>query len=263
MKGGRNPYRRSPDRPAGEVLYGRHAVREALRAGRRHIMQLMVANGAASQGPLADVIEQARMAGLAVESVERNRLDKLASHHQGVIALADPYPYVSLAEILNKVSGAAEPALLLVLDSLQDPQNLGTLLRTAEAVGAQGVVIPHRHSAGITPAVVGASSGASEHLLIARHNLAQALKALKGQGLWVIGLEVGEQARPLEESDLGGPLALVVGSEGAGLRRLVRQGCDLLVRLPMRGQIESLNAAVAGSIVLYQAWRSRQAGTTP
>jgi 23S rRNA (guanosine2251-2'-O)-methyltransferase len=261
MKGSRRPGApsRLSDHPEGEVLYGRHSVHEALEAGRRHITQVMVAKGAAPHGALSELLGLARAAGIAVERVERNRLDRLAPHHQGVIALADPYPYVQLTDILANASQSGEPPLVLVLDSLQDPQNLGTLLRSAEAAGVHGVVIPHRHSAAITPAVVGSSSGASEHLLIARHNLAQALRVLRGDGLWVVGLDISQQASPLDEVDLSGPIALVVGSEGAGLRRLVRQGCDLLVRLPMRGRIDSLNAAVAGSIVLYQVLRSRRA----
>jgi 23S rRNA (guanosine2251-2'-O)-methyltransferase len=140
---------------------------------------------------------------------------------------------------------------------LQDPQNLGTLLRTAEGAGVHGVLLPLRHTVTVTPAVVGASSGASEHLLIAQVNLAQAIAALKESGVWIVGLHGGQQAERVDRVRLDGPLALVVGSEGQGMRPLTRDSCDILMRLPMRGRVESFNAAVAGSIALYLAWQAR------
>jgi 23S rRNA (guanosine2251-2'-O)-methyltransferase len=152
----------------------------------------------------------------------------------------------------------SEPPFLLILDALQDPQNLGTLLRTAECVGVHGVLLPLRHTATITPAVVGASSGASEHLLAAQINLAQAIESLKTANVWVIGLQNDAPAEPVERVRLDGALALVVGSEGKGLRPLVRDSCDGLMRLPQRGRVESLNAAVAGSVALYLAWQARR-----
>jgi 23S rRNA (guanosine2251-2'-O)-methyltransferase len=145
---------------------------------------------------------------------------------------------------------------------IQNPQNLGTLLRTAEAVGVHGVLMPLARAVGVTPAVVTASAGASEHLLVASINLAQALETLKEEGAWVIGLEGGREAVPVEKVNLKGPLVLVVGSEGEGMRLLTRKSCDVLLKLPMRGQIESLNAAVAGSIVLYMAQMARTGGHT-
>ncbi|MEJ2485685.1 MAG: RNA methyltransferase [Anaerolineales bacterium] len=163
-----------------------------------------------------------------------------------------------LAEIISRCRRNKIPiSFLLLLDTLQDPQNLGTLLRTAEAVGVHGVLIPFAHTATITPAVVSSSSGASEHLLVAQANLAQTISLLKEQDIWVIGLDGGEEAQPPERINLKGGLALVVGSEGDGMRRLVRERCDLLMRLPMRGQVESLNAAVAGSVALYLALAAR------
>jgi len=150
-----------------------------------------------------------------------------------------------------------EPPLILLLDIIQNPQNLGTLLRTAEAVGVHGVIIPERRSAGITPAVVSASSGASEHMLVAVMNLAQAIQALKEREVWIVGLEGSPEAHLPGEVDLSGALGLVIGNEGEGMRRLVRQSCDFLLRLPMRGRVESLNAAVAGSTALYFAWQAR------
>ena len=159
---------------------------------------------------------------------------------------------------LHEAAGRRQAPLVLVLDELQDPQNVGTLLRTAEATGVHGVVLPYRRAAGITPAVVRASSGASEHLLVAAENLAQAIDKLQQESLQVVGLEAGEAARPLEAVDLVGPLALVVGSEGEGMRRLVRERCVVLAGLPVGGRIGSLNAAVAGSIALYLAWSRRR-----
>lgn len=173
------------------------------------------------------------------------------------MAQVDSYPYVPPAEVLQRAREVGEPPLVLALDVLQDPQNLGTLLRTAEAVGVHGVILPRHASVGITAAVVSSSAGACEHLLVARDNLAQCLGWLKENGLWVVGLEASPQAVLLEEVDLGQPLVLVVGSEGEGMRKLVRQRCDFLVRLPMRGRVESLNAAVAGSLALYAIWAAR------
>jgi 23S rRNA (guanosine2251-2'-O)-methyltransferase len=167
------------------------------------------------------------------------------------------YPYSNLPDVLDLAAGRGEPPLVLILDTLQDPQNLGTLLRTAEVTGVHGVLLPFRRTATVTPAVVHASSGASEHLLVVQANLAQSIASLKEAGVWVIGLESGAGALPPEQVRLDGPLALVVGSEAEGMRSLVRDSCDLLLRLPMRGRVASLNAAVAGSIALYLAWQAR------
>jgi 23S rRNA (guanosine2251-2'-O)-methyltransferase len=150
-----------------------------------------------------------------------------------------------------------EPAFILILDTLKDPQNLGTLLRTAEAVGVHGVLLPFRRTASVTPAVVNASSGASEHLLVVQANLAQAINAIKDSGIWVVGLEASPEAAYPGSVRLDGPLALAVGSESQGMRHLVKQSCDFLLKLPMRGQVDSLNAAVAGSVALYLVWQAR------
>ena len=245
-----------------EVLYGRNAVREALRAGRRRIYKLVLAQGMKDTGIVADILTLANESGVPIQRVERQQLDRLGDiNHQGVAAEAAPYPYVELEEILAKADQRQEMPLLLMLDCLQDPQNLGSLLRTAEIVGVHGVVIPKRRAVGITPAVVNSSAGATEHLRVARvTNLVRAMEELKARGLWMVGLEDVPQAQLYHHSDLTMPLALVVGSEGRGLGRLVRETCDILIRLPMRGKINSLNAAVAGSIALYELWRQR--GTT-
>jgi 23S rRNA (guanosine2251-2'-O)-methyltransferase len=180
------------------------------------------------------------------------------THHQGVVAEVSSYPYADLEDVMDSAARRGEAPWLLLLDCLQDPQNLGTLLRTAEIVGVHGVILPDRRAVGVTPAVVSASSGASEHALVAQvTNLVRTIKDLKERDVWVYGLEDVPEASVLWETDLSGALALVVGSEGRGMRRLVRETCDVLVRLPSRGQIHSLNAAVAGSVALYEVARQR------
>ena len=243
-----------------DVLYGRNAVREALRARRRELRRLRVSSGVQETGVIAEIIKLAGQAGVPLERVERQVLDKQLRdvNHQGVALEAGAYPYVELEACLALAAERKEAALLLLLDHLQDPQNVGTLLRTAEAVGVHGVALPGRRAAEITPAVVNASSGATEHLhIVLIGNLAQTIAELQRNGVWVVGLENDETARDFDTVDLDMPLALVVGAEGVGLARLVRERCDFLVRLPIIGHIGSLNAAVAGSIALYVAWRQR------
>lgn len=240
-----------------EWIGGRNPVFEALSAGRRHFFRLRVAQGVQETGRLQEIINLCSARKLPVERVPRRELDALATNNQGVAMEASAYPYSMLPDVLDLAGVRGEPPLVLVLDTLQDPQNLGTLLRTAEVTGVHGVLLPFRRTATVTPAVVHASSGASEHLLVVQVNLAQAIASLKEAGIWVIGLESGPGALPPEQVRLDGPLALVVGSEAEGMRSLVRDSCDLLLRLPMRGRIASLNAAVAGSIALYLAWQAR------
>ena len=240
-----------------EYIYSRNAVYETLRARRRQVFQLLVAEGVKDKGRLKEITMLARQQKINIERVPRGRLDSIHRQHQGVALQVGEYPYQGLLDILALAAERGEVPFVLLLDTLQDPQNLGTLLRTAEAVGVHGVVIPLARTAQVTPAVVNASSGASEHLLIAQANLSQAITTLKEEGLWIIGLEGSPEASPPSQIRLDGPLGLVVGSEGEGMRRLVRDSCDLLLQLPMRGQIESLNAAVAGSIALYLALEAR------
>jgi 23S rRNA (guanosine2251-2'-O)-methyltransferase len=240
-----------------EWIYGRNAVFETLRAGRRRVHRLRTATGLHASPRLQQTIELAKAHKVVVEEVPRSDLDGLGANHQGIALQAEEFPYSHLGELFEKAERAQSPPFFLLLDTLQDPQNLGTLLRTAEAVGVHGIVLPQHRTATVTPAVVNASSGACEHLLIAQHNLAQAIDELKSANVWVIGLEGGEAAQPVDQVRLDGAVAIVVGGEGEGMRRLVRESCDVLLRLPMRGQIESLNAAVAGSIVLYLTWQAR------
>jgi 23S rRNA (guanosine2251-2'-O)-methyltransferase len=247
-----------------EWLYGRNAVYEALRARRREFFRLRLASGAEPKGRLSQILELCAARKLPIEHVPRSTLDSLSPGHQGVALETSGYPYSALLDILALADRQAEPPFILILDALQDPQNLGTLLRAGEAMGIHGVLLPFRHTATVTPAVVNASSGASEHLHIAQANLAQSIANLKEQGVWVIGLEASPDALLPEKVRLDGPLALVVGSEGSGMRPLVRSSCDLLMQLPMRGQVASLNAATAGSIALYLAWQARRfSGSTP
>ncbi len=240
-----------------EWITGRNPVYEVLRARRRHLFRLWVAKGSEEKGRLVDVLRLGRERKVALEYVARQQLDALDETHQGVALEASAYPYSTLPDILALAKGRQEALFVLILDVIQNPQNLGVLMRTAEAVGVHGVLLPLAHAAGVTPAVVNASAGASEHLLVAQANLSQAIAMLKENGAWVIGLEGSRDGTPIEKARLDGPLALVVGSEGEGMRALTRRSCDLLVRLEMAGKIESLNAAVAGSIALYLAKRAR------
>jgi len=245
-----------------EWITGRNPVFETLQARRRQGFRLLVAEGAEVKGRLAVILDLCQARQIPTERVPRARLDRLAENHQGVALETSAFPYAALPDILAEAERRQELLFVLALDTLQNPQNLGALLRTAEAVGIHGVLIPLAHAVDVTPAVVQASSGASEHLLIARANLAQSLTLLKEAGAWVIGLEGSPGAVPYDQARMDGALVLVVGSEGEGLRALTRKTCDMLVSLPMRGRIESLNAAVAGSVILYQALRSRLAGST-
>lgn len=246
-----------------EWIVGRNPVYEVLRAGRRNFFRLHVATGVEEKGRLSEILRMAAGHKVPVVRVGRQQLDGLGEGNQGVGLEVSAYPYCALADILECAEERQEPPFVLLLDLLQNPQNLGTLFRTAEAVGVHGILIPARRAAGVTPAVVHASAGASEHLLVAQGNLAQAIDTLKQDAnAWVMGLEGGPQAKPYHEVRMDGPLALVVGSEGEGMRDLVRRLCDVLVSLPMLGKIESLNAAVAGSIVLYKALADRQAKKT-
>lgn len=240
-----------------EWIPGRHPVYELLRAGRRQVFELMVAEGVQEKDRLAEILELCRAKKIRVSRAPREKLDAIVQPNQGVLLQVGDYPYLDLGAILERASQRGEPPFILILDALQDPQNLGTLLRTAEVVGVHGVLLPFRRTATITPAVVNASSGASEHLIIAQLNLHQAIESLKAAEVWVIGLEGSAGAQPPEQVRLDGPLALVVGSEGQGMRQLVERSCDLLLKLPMRGKIDSLNAAVAGSVALYLAWQAR------
>jgi len=250
-----------------EYLYGRWPVLETLRAGRRKFEQLLLAEGIDEKGTVTDILEAAAGRGINVRRVPRRVLDDLSKNgnHQGVALRAGGYPYVSLEDTLNTARSRDERPFLLVLDLLKDPQNVGALLRVADAVGVHGVVLQERRGVDVTPAVVSASSGAVEHLNVAVvTNLVTAMRRLREEGIWLVGLDIGPDTATLDKVDLNLPVALVLGSEGEGLRRLVRETCDLRITLPMRGHVSSLNVATAGSIALYAAWQARQwEGWTP
>lgn len=242
-----------------EYIWGRRAVVEALRSA-REVRRVLLAEG--QRGPaFAEVQRLAAARGVPVATLPAARLQAISPHTQGIAAEVAAFAYTPFPTLVAAV--AADPAaLVLALDSVQDPQNLGALLRTAEAAGVTGVVLPERRAAGVTPAVVRASAGAVAHLQIARVvNLSRALVELKAVGAWVYGL-AGDGPQLYTAADLRGRTVIVVGSEGTGLGRLVRAHCDAVLRLPMVGRTASLNAAIAGSIVLYEALRQR-AGSTP
>jgi 23S rRNA (guanosine2251-2'-O)-methyltransferase len=230
-----------------ETIYGIRPVVEALGSGRRKVFEVIDAVGS------EEVVKAAAARSVDVKRASRQRVDEFARGgvHQGVAAHVGPYPYSGLGEILS----TSEP-LVLLLDGITDPRNLGAVLRTADAAGASGVVIPKDRAVGVTAAAVKASAGASEHVRVAiETNLRRAIDEMKGAGLWVYAAEVG--GMPYTELDLAGAVALVLGSEGRGVRRLVREGCDGTVSIPMLGAVESLNVSVASAVLLYEARRRR------
>jgi 23S rRNA (guanosine2251-2'-O)-methyltransferase len=244
-----------------DYIWGRNPVLEALHAQRqRRVKRILLAEGLREAPALAGILQEAGRLHIPIETIPRARLDQL-SHgavHQGCIALVDARAYADVDEILAYAARKDEPPFLLILDAIQDVNNLGSLLRSAESVGVHGVILPEHRAAAVNATVVKSSAGATEHLLIAQEtNLTRTIEALKQRNIWVIGL-AGEASIDYHQANLSGPLALVVGNEGKGISRLVREHCDLLISLPMRGQVHSLNAAVAGSIALYEALRQRE-----
>ena len=239
------------------LICGINPVFEALAAGTRHFDRLLIVKGLRSR-KLSDAIRRATHLGIPLRFEMRETLDRLAGGvpHQGIIAIVSEKPVLSLESLLDT---AREPALVVVLDGVEDPRNLGAILRTAEAAGADGVLLPERHSAGLSETVGRASAGALEHVHVARvGNLVQALEALKARGIWVVGFDAAGTER-WDAVDLGRPVALVLGGEGRGIRRLVREHCDHLVSIPHFGHIGSLNVSVAAGIALYEAVRQRRA----
>ena len=253
---------RVPEREAEAdgLIEGRNAVIEALRAGTA-IDKIYLARGETDK-TLGHIASTARAAGIVVVEADRRKLDAMsATHaHQGVVALSAVRKYVPLADILSAAEAKGEPPLLVVCDEISDPHNLGAILRTAECAGAHGVVIPRRRSAGLTAVVGKTSAGAASWLPVARvANLPSALEELKKRGLWIFGA-AADGGTALYDADLKGPAALVIGSEGSGMGRLVREKCDYLVSIPLRGRIQSLNASNAAAVLLYEAVRQRMNG---
>lgn len=249
--------REEPRELPDDVLVGRNAVTEALKSG-RGINKLWIASGD-REGSVAEIATLAKERGIVVQYVERAKIESLAGghRHQGVLAYVAPVPYAELDDILKAAEEKGEAPFLVLLDELEDPHNLGALLRTADATGVHGILIPKRRSVSLNATVAKTSAGAVEYVPVARiGNIAQTLKKLKEKGFWVAGADMdGEKA--YYEADLTGPLVLVVGSEGRGMSRLTKEACDFIVSMPMVGRINSLNASVAGSILMYESMRQR------
>lgn len=237
-----------------EFIAGRNPVAEALRSGRA-LNKVMVQDGARG---VTEIISAAREKGVAVEFVKSDKLDKLAQgvRHQGVVAYVAPVEFKTLEDALKKAAAKGEAPFLLLLDELQDPQNLGALIRTADAAGVHGILLPKRRSCPLNAVVAKISAGAVEYVpVIQIGNIVQQLKDLKKQGFWVAGADM--DGEPCTKANLTGPLVLVIGAEGKGLGRLVKENCDIIVSLPMQGGVNSLNAAAAGAVLMYEVVRQR------
>ena len=245
------------DRVPENLIEGRNAVTEALRAGTA-IDKLYAAKGGTDH-TLSRIIAQAKKAGVVVVEADRRKLDAMSEthSHQGVIAVAAAQSYATVEDILEKATAAGEPPLVVVCDEISDPHNLGAIIRTAECAGAHGVIIPKRRSAGLTAVVAKTSAGAVSYLPVARvPNIPALLKDLQKKGLWVFGTAAGGSVS-LYDADLRSPAAIVIGSEGDGMGRLVGECCDFLVGIPMKGRINSLNASAAAAVLLFEALRQR------
>jgi 23S rRNA (guanosine2251-2'-O)-methyltransferase len=240
------------------TVYGVNPVRELLRAGAAGLAELWIAQGP-ERGRLSEIVRLARERGAKVREAPRERLERLAGsdHHQGVVAVVADYQYRDLDDVLAAARATADAPLVVVLDGIEDPQNLGAIVRSAHALGAHGVVIPKDRAAGVTAAAAKASAGAIEHVAVARvTNLAHSLEALKAAGLWTLAA-AADAAQDAAAVDLTAPTALVIGAEGSGVRPLVRRTCDHIVRIPMKGRLGSLNAAASAAILLYEVARQR------
>lgn len=240
-----------------DIIEGRNAVIEALRAGRA-IDKIYIARGDVDK-TLGHIASKAREKGVVVVETDRRKLDFMSSTHahQGVIALAAVRDYCTVEDILATADERGERAFVVVCDEISDPHNLGAIIRSAECAGAHGVIIPKRRSAGLTAIVDKASAGAAEHMLIARvPNIPAAIKELKARGLWIYGT-AADGENDLWHTDFTGAVALVIGSEGDGMGRLVKESCDFVVSLPMKGQVSSLNASAAAAITMYEILRQR------
>lgn len=237
------------------LLVGRNPIREALKSG-RDIEKLLVQRGELS-GSAREIVQTARAAHIIVQEVDKVRLDELAPHHQGMIAFASAYQYATVDAMLEEARAKEEPPFLILLDGVTDPHNLGAIIRSAECVGAHGVIVPERRSVGLTPAAVKASAGAIEHMKVARvTNLNRTMEELKKQGIWTYAVTM--DGEDYETVDFKGGVALVIGAEGEGISRLTLEGCDQRVSLPMEGCIDSLNASVAAGVMMYRVLSSRR-----
>ena len=240
-----------------DMVAGRNAVMEALK-GSRSVNKLMIANGS-TEGSIKEIIAVAKDKGVNIQYWDRSKLDSIARgiRHQGVLAQVAPVQYAELEDILQVAKDRNEPPFIVLLDELEDPHNLGAILRTADAAGVHGVLIPKHRSCPLSATVAKTSAGAVEHVPVARvGNLVQTIKKLKQEGLWVAAADM--DGKDYYDTDLTGPLLLIIGSEGQGVGRLVKEQCDFVVRIPMVGKINSLNASVAGSILMYETMKQRR-----
>lgn len=243
----------------GDWIYGRRPVLEVVKAGKRHLYEAVLPQEGRDSPEVAELRGLLVERGVPFKHMEREELDELCEggNHQGVAVRAGGFPYISLEQVIHDVKEDAN-ALVLILDHIEDPQNVGSLLRTADAAGVTAVVLPEDRASGVTPGVVRASAGAAEHMRVAKVvNLVRAMKELQACGVWITGLDFGPDAKPYTAVDFKGRVGLVVGSEGKGVSRLVRESCDFVACLPMKGRVESLNAGVAGAIALYEIVRQR------
>lgn len=252
--------RRGRSRPASnfDLVYGRQPVLEVFRAGRRQVSRVILQDSCEHSAELDSALAMAREAQVTIEEGDRRRLDTLTdgANHQGIVAETGAYPY----NVLDDRVGNG-PSFWLLLDHIQDPQNLGSLLRSADAAGVTGVIIPSARAAGVTAAAVRASAGAAEHVPVYRvSNICQAMRTLRDDGVSLYGLDVNKGSQPYTSIDFTRPLGLAVGSEGQGLSRVVRETCDGILHLPLLGSVASLNAAVAGAVALFEVVRQRGQG---
>lgn len=240
-----------------EKLVGVNSIMEALQ-GRRKVEKIYVLEGRPGKR-LQDLLRLAEKKGVFIQELPRQRLNQMSPgvNHQGVLATVEDYPYASLEEVLEAAALRGEEPFLLILDGIEDPQNLGSIIRSAECAGVHGIILPRHGGAPVSEAVSRASAGAVEHMLVVQEtNLVQAIKKLKDAGLWVVGADMDSE-QEYYHTAIPTPTALVIGSEGEGMRRLVKEHCDLLVKIPMQGQIASLNAGVATALILYEILRQR------
>ena len=249
---------KTPTTPEGELLYGRQPVRETLRAERRVIKKLIIGDHVKDTDETAEIKTLAEALALKIEYHKKETLEAWTNggNHQGVVAVCEEYPYADSDEIIADLTAKEGSALVIVLDHIVDPQNLGSLIRTCEAAGAVGIFLPVHKAAEVTPAAVRASAGAAEHMKISRvSNLVSVLEQFKQKEVWITGLEALPEAKLYTEIDYKGKTCIVIGSEGNGISTPVRKACDNLVRLPLNGQVDSLNAGVAGAIAIYEVLR--------
>ncbi|ANS76019.1 RNA methyltransferase [Paenibacillus yonginensis] len=244
-----------------EWIGGKHSLLEALRAGRT-INKIWIAEGA-QKHLTAPIIAEARKLGIITQTVDKRKLDQMVPdlQHQGVVAQVAPYAYAEVEDLLEAANDSGRPPFLLILDEIEDPHNLGSILRTAECTGVHGVILPKRRSASITATVSKTSAGAVEYVPVARvTNLAQTIDQLKEAGIWVVGTDVEAQEGIYDTNIFTGPVAVVIGNENKGMGRLIKEKCDVLVKLPMAGKLNSLNASVAAGVVMYEVLRRREQG---